>query len=157
MLKLCATQYFMKVKADMLLSNFYKVYRFNGILNDSFSAQCRIVWALLMLYNPAVDNPQSFYFLGSIPAGKKQRVQKTTVTQAKEFLFFNNFLPHIPRPLNQWPPVFSRQWVTIQSKQCAARNVIFCFPANLGISDSSFGSKYFLTFPVSCEIVDQNS
>jgi len=73
-----------------------------------------------MLYNPAVHNPSSFYyFLERIPAGKRQCVQMTVI-QAKEFLFFNNFLPYILPPLYQWPPTFSWQWVTIQSKQYAA-------------------------------------
>lgn len=39
----CTAQCFMKVKADVPLSNFYKVYRFDSILNDSFSARCTIV------------------------------------------------------------------------------------------------------------------
>lgn len=89
----CTAQCFMKVKADAPLSNFYKVYRFDSILNDSFSARCRIVCSIfLMVHNPAVGNPQSFcYFLGRIPAGKRQCGQKTTYSGKGDYLFLITF------------------------------------------------------------------
>lgn len=74
-----------------------------------------------------MDNARSFcYVLGRIPAGKRQCVQKMTVIQAKEFLFFNNFLPYISPFLNQWPPVFAWQLGsgTKQAVCCMKHNVL---------------------------------
>lgn len=61
---------------------------------------------------------------GSLPAGKRQCVQKMTCS--KEFLFFNNFLPYISPPLNQWPPVFSWQLGsgTKQAVCCVKHNIL---------------------------------
>lgn len=67
-------------------------YRFNGKLNDAFSAQCRIVclievFLVLVLYNPAVDNLQSCSFLERIPVGKRQCGQNLTLFRQRSLYF----------------------------------------------------------------------
>lgn len=100
-LKLCATLH--EVTADVLLSNFYKIQRFSGKLNDAFSAQCRIVclievFLVLVLHNPAVDNLQSCSFLERIPVGKRQCGQNLTLFRQRS-LYFLVTLYYISLPL----------------------------------------------------------
>lgn len=92
-----------------------------------FQLSAELFVLFLMLYSPAMANGRSVCcFLGRIPAGKRQYVQKMTVIQAKAFLFFNNFLPYISPPLNQWPLVFSWQLGsgTKQAVCCMKHNIL---------------------------------
>lgn len=88
----------MKVKADVLLSSFSKVCRFSGMLNESFQLSAEL-FALFNAVNPAVDVPGLFiiFLEGFLQVDSCQCVQMMTVTQAKEFLFFNNisYIPHL--------------------------------------------------------------
>lgn len=58
---------------------------------------------LSMLYYPAVEIPQTCSFLERIPVGKRQCIQSLTFIQAKEFVFFSNFVLYIPPPLHLCP------------------------------------------------------